>query len=761
MPEQIIIDLSGQKGLGPNFFGDSDMITPQPNLRINPNGEMAQGLFNPYLRKGYMAPVTTTSTTLTLDNTITTQLASSIYDPVNNDSFFADRGRQIFTAGDLTDYTLTLAEQLDATDAILHDLEIYQVDDVRKLFFSYNSSEALGYVGMSTYFSSVSAVLTAVGIKPSGTSTPVFQGYDESYSSASGTTISDTVSISAGTDIVTVILAGCIGDTSGVSGITLGGNAMTFAGSFYTTAVGVRAAWYYYINPTPGSLAAVATFSGADINRFIISFTFTGAKQLLGVVEGMTAESSTSNHNLLAKVNTTVANELLLGVSFSDAGTHTAGSEQNVIIASALNTFITTAASTYDTSLTRARIGITDLPVANTDEKWLSENVTNSIRPVTTSNYNFIRNADNGFAYFFHDNKVDKIDGTATGGTNGTITKNVLLTPSEFRFTDAIDYRSNMYIVLHQYPVDTTTTTQNLFSGKCGIYVWNRISTQLTSSDYIEIPGVKEIKKIYASPEGILKIVAVSDSGLIEVRQFGYNDSGGVIFNTIKELGIGAFPQFVDGLQVVGDKTMWLANDGTLYCEKGGSISQLFQVKAPATTSANTLTNIYSGAILFGSGAETASTGFRSNKQGLVLSYLDSTTPYVIKVYPLDLTTGTNGAQTPNQGDVYTGIQFIPITSIVRSIRFYNAPVTGTGTDTVATVKVYFNQSTTVGMTKTITKDEARRGYVDLNINKPYIHAIQLEVEWATGISLGADTYLPSIAIITHENTSTKSPDNG
>ena len=65
------------------------------------------------------------------------------------------------------------------------------------------------------------------------------------------------------------------------------------------------------------------------------------------------------------------------------------------------------------------------------------------------------------------------------------------------------------------------------------------------------------------------------------------------------------------------------------------------------------------------------------------------------------------------------------------------------------------------GITKSITLDEARRGYVDLNINKPYIHAIQLEVEWATGISLGADTYLPSIAIITHENTSTKSPDNG
>jgi len=392
------------------------------------------------------------------------------------------------------------------------------------------------------------------------------------------------------------------------------------------------------------------------------------------------------------------------------------------------------------------------------DNTWLTG--TKEVYITTNSDYNFMRKADNGFLYLFSQNKVAKIDGGLTGGTTGLVTKNVLLFPEYFTITDAVDYRSQFYIAVHHYPVTTSTTTLSTHVGKCGIIVWNRLSTQLGGIDFIELPGVREIKKIYASPDGVLKLITISDSGLVQLRQFGYNDSGGVVFSVAKEMGIGAYPQFPDGLSTAGDKVLWLANDGKLYCEKEGAVTQLFEAKVNGTSSAGVAQNITSGAILYGAGNETASTGLRSNKQGIVLNYLDST-PISRKIYPFDVRDGNNSTQTQHIGNVFTGVTYVPVTSVVRQVRIYNFPIASTGTDIVATVKLYFNQSSTVGMTKTITKDEAKRGYVDFHINKPYINGLQIEVEWDTSILLGTDTYLPSVAVVSHEPTTTKSPDNG
>jgi hypothetical protein len=405
-------------------------------------------------------------------------------------------------------------------------------------------------------------------------------------------------------------------------------------------------------------------------------------------------------------------------------------------------------------------IGVAELPFSGvSDNTWLSETINTPLS--STSGYNFIRLADNGFAYLFANNKVHKIDGGITGGEKGSITKNVLLFPEYFTITDAVDYRSRLYMAVHQYPVDTTTTTSSTFVGVCGIVVWNKLSTQLGGVDFIEVPGVREIKKIYTSPDGVLKLITISDNGLTELRQFGYNDSGGVVFPKTQTFGIGAFPQYPDGLTVIGDKVSWVANDGKIYCESQNAVTQMFELKAAGATSSDTINNITSGALFYGSGSQTASAGFRSNKQALTVSYIDAGIIRNRKFYPFDLRDGSNDAQAVHQGDVYTGVQYIPVTSVIRNVRVYNAPIVGTGTDVVATVKLYFNQSSSVSMTKTVTKDEAKRGYVDFKINKPYLNAIQIEVEWATAVPLGADTYLPSVAVITHDPTTTQSPDNG
>lgn len=374
----------------------------------------------------------------------------------------------------------------------------------------------------------------------------------------------------------------------------------------------------------------------------------------------------------------------------------------------------------------------------------------------------FIRNATNGFSYIFTDRAIHKFDGGITGGGSGLLTPNVIQFPDYHTIMDACDHRSKFYVITNQYPVDRTSTpTLNTFSGKSGIYVWNRISTQLGKDEYIELPGVREGRSIYSSPDGQLRLITISDNGRVELRQFGYNDSGGVVFPVIKRLGIGAFPQNPSGVKTLGDKTVWIGNDGNIYCDKDGRISIIHRIKSQSSSSAGAISNITGGALFYGSSDETADTGYRSNKQAISFSYKDGSTVYHEKVYPFDLKTGANATQTVEQGDVFTPVQFIPVTGVVKNIRVYNAPISGSGSSVVATVKLYFNQSASAGITKTITKDEAKRGYVDFRINKPYVHAVQAEVEWNTAEVLSGDTYFPSVMVISYSDSKMQSPDNG
>lgn len=412
-------------------------------------------------------------------------------------------------------------------------------------------------------------------------------------------------------------------------------------------------------------------------------------------------------------------------------------------------------------------VGTSSIPVGGfgTETRWLTDVAGTFVG--TGSDYNFIRVADNGFAYLFAQNAVHKIDGTSTGGVNGTVTKNVILFPKYFNVVDAVDYRSRMYMAVHQYTTNVSDTGLNNSIGKTGIFVWNRVSTQFNNTDFIELPGVREIKKIYISPDQVLKLIVIAESGLTEIREYGYNDSGGVVFRVVKKLGIGAFPQYPDSVIGASDKTLWLANDGVMYSELGGSVVALHSVKNPGVTTDSLVNNIKSGAIMYGSAIDTADSGYRSNKQAVVLNYTDRTSGlnWTVRVVPFDRKDGNNNNQAVGRGDVYTCVQMLPVTAKLTNIRVYNLPITGTGESSIATVKVYYNQGTSAvhptGITKTITRNEAKRGYVDFRINKQNIHAVQIEVEWNTSEPLSGDTYLPSVAVISYDTTTTQSPDHG
>lgn len=783
--QQLILDLSGKAGLSKGHAGSDDMVTVQPNLIRSVEGnEIASGLFNQYLREGYLAPVSTTFATVTNDVTPSSKFIASEYDQVEGRAYWADDTNHIYLGSDLNDISLintltlegvSIANFPDRKIENLYDLQLYQINGVRKLFFS---GKGLSYGGVNdlqiaTQATSSKYMTLTASVVPTGTTKPAVIGQARQFV-GTGANSSTAYTLVAGTDTV----LWCMVFTDGANNI---------ANAFWRDSSGTPS--YPMTELTSGTtgtqkckLFALASPASVGSGEVRVTMSASGVAYLVYVFQtNNTDQTNLGDGNPKAATTTTATQNILF-----QAGVFNKNQLEVIGFYGAVGSDPTEFAQFFDDYVFSVnsqaygrdflsktndnvpryglQVGYTNLNLTTSGvekETWMASL---SQTPFTTDipgNFAFLRTADNGFCYVFASNAVHKIDGSTIGGEFGISTKNVLLFPEYFRITDAIDFRSRLYIAVHNYPVTVQDTNLNNYRGGCGIYVWNRVSTQLSAADFIELPGVREIKKIYSSPDGVIKLITISESGLTELRQFGYNDSGGVVFPTKITMGIGAAPQYPDSFATAGDKVLWLANNGYVYSEKENAISKLFETSAPGATSALLANNIESGAILYGSGLETADSGFRSNKQGVFLSYEISNVITNKKIYPFDLKTGSNGSQTPHQGDVFTGVSFIPVTSVLRGVRVYNAPITGTGSGVVATVKLYFNQSSTVSMTKTITKDEAKRGYVDFHINKPYIHAIQVEIEWNTAEPIGADMYLPSVAVVSYEDTTTKSPDNG
>ena len=771
----LILDLSGQTGLAENFFGDADMITPRPELRIGKTtSDIVAGVYNPYLRMGYMAPATTATTNITTSVTPTNGLGSVEFDFPTETTYWGDRANIIYQGTPLNDTSLTSVvtlvdinfPQLQYDE--LHDLQVYTLNNVAAMF----------YVGKGPIFdtnpvdyniannaTSVRWVSEALAIVPSGSTKPAVVASARQFTAATATTSTLSFTVPSGSNQVLTVF--CFWSSAGGAP-----TSMTWNGSATGVAIvdsntggpGMRT--FKLPAPTATTANIVVTWPATEVNRLLYAIVTNNTDQTTSMYF---QSRDTTSVPVVAKVLARANNQLTVYAAMSAAVMDTSPYTFESTLFSSTNSYGSDIMVTLGNSgWYGLQAGVFLLPFVsqfNQYKGWFSNIATGKVQQSLTSKNAFMRVADNGFAYIFADNHVHKIDGTTTGGVYGTITKDVLLFPNSFTISDAIDHRSRLYIAVNRNAVDQSIYNTNTFRGKCGVFVWNRISTQLSGADFLEMPGVKEIKKIYASPDGELRVLAIADNGLVELRQYGYNGSRGIIFETFKVLGIGANPQFPDGLKVAGDKVVWQGNDGKLYCEKKKMVTQLLEIKAPGTSTATLASNISTGAVFYGSNSETAATGFRNNKQAITYSYIDGGIHYLKKVYPFDLTIGNGSAQAQHIGNVYTAVQLIPVTSVVRNVRVYNAPTSTSGATAVATVKLFFNQGTSStapnGMTKTITMNEAKRGYVDFKINQPYLSSIQLKIEWATGINLGVDTYLPSAAVISYDPTKTQSPDNG
>lgn len=146
---------------------------------------------------------------------------------------------------------------------------------------------------------------------------------------------------------------------------------------------------------------------------------------------------------------------------------------------------------------------------------------------------------------------------------------------------------------------------------------------------------------------------------------------------------------------------------------------------------------------------------------GNEVSFASVFTPKLYRWYPHGEGTINAVAQTGNQGNVYSLVKILPEMATVKHIDIRCLPTSSTGSTVIGTVKYYFNHSTTPAITKSITLSDAKKGYDRHEINMPYINAVQIEIEFNTTQTLGADDFHPYTAVVHYEPTNTASKDGG
>jgi len=543
---KITIDLSGIGGLAPKFNGDMDRTVATPNLRyIGNDNQMADGIYNPLRRYGYLSPANATMASLTFTGgTHDSNLTTGIYDSVNDDFYIGGADRQIWQGDTLDDTQLQQKIDLGATGTPhIYDLEIYQLNDVRKLFYVYE----------------------------------------------------------------------------------------------------------------------------------------TGGK---------------------------------------------------------------------------LEVGTATLPFASANSDWLSTDVANTIdNTLSADSYPFMRVADNGFAYIFESNNIHKLDGTASGGANGTMTANVIQFPAYFQIIDAIDYRGKLYVVIQHTTKVYSNNSLIVFNKRVGVYIWDRFSSIVNMRDYIPVEGVREIQRIYVSPQGDLRIMTASSEAMAQIRSFN-----GSTFKVIEEIGYHAgIGRHLDSLTNTSNMTMWLGTDGILYAQGKLTHRDKEAVYKIGDTAIVTYSMSTPGVVLFGGANTDSSSGnCKATKNGLFLGYMDSSAAKYAKEWDI-YGTGSDGVVAKQaQGDVYSLVKFLPQMSNINHIDLYMFPGSGSGATAIGTLKIYFNQSTTPWASKTITQGDSALGYKRIEINEQYINSVQLEVEYPTASSIGTTDFAPSFCVVDYSPTNTK-----
>jgi hypothetical protein len=349
----------------------------------------------------------------------------------------------------------------------------------------------------------------------------------------------------------------------------------------------------------------------------------------------------------------------------------------------------------------------------------------------------FLRVASNNFMYIFctGTGAVAKVDGTTAGGTAGTITANVLTIPHK-QIVDAADWRNYLYIAVQDSfsgSAFAPTTDAERFSYNCGVYIWDRSSTVVGTRDYIPLYGVKTINRLYVAHDGKLRVICVASSGVTQIRE--YNGSS---FEVIHELGTTAAPQWWDAVTTSDYATFWVGQDKYIYAHGAPTAGFSNGVYKIGYLTSNSITAGFIGFLYYANVSE-------GTTEGLIVDYKDSSAAKTQKIlfnYSSATAVTSYSSKLPDvdAGIIKTKVNPLPFASNIHSITVYFAPITGSGSSSVAgNIKVYLNLSLTATKSVDITKTDLVKGYKEIPVNKQYVNAIQLGIDYSTNTVVTVD----------------------
>jgi hypothetical protein len=699
-----ILTLTGSAGLTTKYQGDLHDTTPQPHLRYTgEEGEMAYGIYNPFKKYGYLAPANKTYTAIT--GTITNPIRSAVYDAVNNKAYFVENQRISELSG-LDDTSLAQTLAIDSSMSECSDLELYELNGTRVLLYTGKRGNRYDTFTVSFYPLDENSGPSRIDSKVIETGTPTLQQPLEA------TGVTKFAQRFRGTDARSPQKA-----------------RLRMGASLISTNYNFRVSIQTNSGESPSGTVIASVTKSTSILKAInkdgsdIYFDFgsevptTPGVNYWLVVEPVN-EADLSNGSIFL-YSTTSNNSLY---TFGATKKYDA-SWQNITIAD----------SSFDFSLIAGPRQAWWTVEASGADPGIGSNLSEVV-PNSTST-NFLQKADNGYCYWFTANQIHKLNGGPSGGTLGTITPEILVFPEYLKCVDAIDTNGKLYIALENTPIVGATTTRNYLADVCGVYIWDRQATVLGTRDFIQLPGVREIRKIFETRDGQIRVITINNDRQTEI--WGLVNS---VFVNMAQLGVGAYPPFRDSMTIINNMNTWLGYDGKMYA--WGKLTpqsrESLYIYGDATT--QTVNTFTSGVLL--SGNEPAS----GQQQAMFLSWVDNTTPKMSKWYPHGTGTIDTLIQNPHQGDIYTTVQQIPSFSTLDRIRIIMLPYAGSGTSAVANIKIYLNQSTTPWATKPVTANDIAKGYIEIPIRKPFVNSYQLEIEYVTSTTLGTSEFNPIYA---------------
>lgn len=408
-------------------------------------------------------------------------------------------------------------------------------------------------------------------------------------------------------------------------------------------------------------------------------------------------------------------------------------------------------------------IGVTDMTTF--EDHWstgdTSSLYTGSVTGGGTIPYPpFLRVASNGFMYAYAANIVYKIDGTTAGGTAGTITSGALTLDAAYKISDAADWRNLMFIGVQDSssnPFGQGNNDGNRVNNVCGVFIWDRVTTQVGQRDFIPLYGTKQINRIFVAHDGKLRMLTVSSDNYTQLREYT-----GSSFEILFEFPGTASPMWHDSVTTSGYATFWLGQDNYIYCHGragAGMPNAIYKLGTPSTSA---ITAGSYGFLYYGNNA-TELAG-----EALFINYKltgDSTSTTRKILFNSNSTPSGFGGSLPSTADttvVKNKLVQLPFLCNVVELKVFFATTTSSGTgdetDVLGNIKVYFNQSTTAFKSQNITKKDLRKGFKVIPISKQYINSVQIGIDWSAVTSVGnisgvTNDMMPWYALLEYEQT--------